>query len=89
VRDAGPCRVRSGHHRHARLAGSPASRSPKELQAAAAQPTIVHETTLAHNNNLTLPIAPSASALLVALAGTSYSILLATKTSRRVARPTA
>ncbi len=54
---------------------------------AVAHPTIVRETiTTPNNTNLALPIALAAGALLVAIAGTGYSIALANKTSRRVTR---
>ena len=72
------------------MPGSPEARlhaAQRISQAATAQPTIVHETTPTRNNDPALPIALAASALLVALAGTSYSIVLATKTSRQVQRP--
>ena len=55
--------------------------------SAVTHPTIVHEAIATPNNtNLALPIALAAGALLVAIAGTGYSIVLATKTSRQVNR---
>lgn len=66
-----------------------------ELECASAQtgpaqpqPTIVRETIVTHNSNPALPIALAAGALLVALAGTGYSIALATNTRREAARHT-
>jgi hypothetical protein len=51
------------------------------------QPLIIHETTGAHNNSdATLPIALASGALLLALAGTGYAIVRATKTRRQAAR---
>jgi hypothetical protein len=48
---------------------------------------IVHETIAAHDkSNPTPPIALASAALLVALAGTGYSIVRTTKARERVAR---
>jgi len=74
------------------IPGSPEARiyaAQRISQAAAAQPTIVHETIPAHNSDSALPTVLAASALLVTLLGTGYSIVLATKTRRRAARRSA